>query len=361
METYIKIMQRYYDEKLEELRETLGNLPSEIPEELARIIINPQGQSETEFCVKSIDFLNETTSFFDDIASEMKANNVSEKIIRNWENNLNWFTSYHSFHHKQRIIQLNRLLELRPQLVNELTTWAKDYLTKYLTMPETEEELNLCRSYTLYLDKKASFLEDKKRYLERLKGLKRQKTITELEKTPKNQGILEILKEPETEEELRFCKSYFALQDDLYFLEEAAKEGRVLPIDIEDSETLNSVAAHIEFRNISSFFQCENSLGHAYYQLKALENTNYEGMINSIAKRISSFAYPEVAYYKVISDIENNMIEGIERGCSRKDDCIDRFISIQEAFNYAYRQGITYETLTSTKTQRGNALVKKLI
>ena len=364
MNEFIKYRQEQYKEKLDEYREVLGTLPTD-DERLENIILNPSNQTETDFCVSCLSFLNETSLFFEEITETMKKENQCECARTYWEENLDMMVCHHRWHYKQRKEVYKKLLEFRPELASELSAWTKEELKRVLQEPTTEEELNLCIQYTNFLHYEADYLERKNRYLGRLEG--RQKLISKLKESDTSDSLLEILLDPQSETELDFCISYFGFQDDLTHLSQNATEGNVKPINPEENESVAAVANFIKAlkegtltQDECTFLDSTRSTAIVLYELTALEHSNYYGLIHTIAAK-SGYDYPPINdYSSFMSSFQNHITLGIDRSNPSLNNSLDEFVVTAKEFHLLYLNGLSYEhEQKNSATNESTAKVKQ--
>ena len=99
---------------------------------------------------------------------KMRENNECEYVIANWLSTLEDIFLHQSYSYEIKKRYYDELLQLHPELIEQISNWTKTKLKRILLEPTTEEEYRLCRNYLDYLGEKVNFAERKGNYLERL-------------------------------------------------------------------------------------------------------------------------------------------------------------------------------------------------
>lgn len=350
MYDYRKQMLKEYHEKLEEYRELLGALPTDETATLERIISNPENEREMDFCINCLKFFNYSTKGFTNITEELRQNKISERDIDRWLENIDGLLYHHRYTFVTKKEYYQNLLEQRKDLIQKIQIWTNETLTSILLEPTTDEEYRLCQEYLSYLSDEVDFKERKDKYLERL--MNRQETIKELSKSSYKTGMIEILLDPRTEKELDFCISYFGFQDDIKFISEAAKEGKVTKPNI-------GVTSDVMFFG-DYYFEQPTNQAKTLYDLTVLEQTDHEALMKLLQEKGEYPSLPTEEYEHFKEYLDAQIIKGISReeiakGLSSKP--LGRFNAFAQDLHQRYLTGMSYEdatptTLTPTSSKR---------
>lgn len=352
-------MLKSYRGKLEEYRKIIGALPAETDERLANIILNPSNEREIAFCVSCLDFFNDITKTFKDITEEMEQNHECECVINNWIDMLNGFLHHQSYYFETKKEYYTEMLELRPELIDKLSTWTKEELKRVLFEPTTNKEYELCQEYLEYLAEEVEFKERKDRYLDRLAH--REDVISKLSTDETIKGALEILLDPQTDQELDFCIAYFGFQDDIKQIKENISQKNLKAPNLEEeSAIINSVARAVQVLckrkplqdELDFFFSASpEGIAEILYKLNCLESSDFDGLIKTISDKTGNkfgdiklsavpfSIFPKYyelysAYTALSTWMHNYPIQRIDRNNS--DAHINRFMRMAEVFHEEY-------------------------
>lgn len=363
MSSYIALMQKKYEDELRDYQQILGQLPTELSGKLESILLKPSNEREMSFCISCLEFFNRTTSTFIEITKEMEESFDCEDAIDTWLDILDNLLRYQNFIEAKKEYH-KRLLEFRPELVEQLSNWANVALKRVLSMPSTDEEYMLCKEYLEYLSEEVDFKERKDNYLARLEY--RKDTLEFLSRIPYKKGLLEVLSNPNTDKELEFCIAYFGFEDDKKQILESFKAGKITPINPEESAVVDKLASITkvlledgEMEERLLFLRSPEKTADILYELSILE-CDYLRLVEAIGNKLGydfseekkankrllatpafSEIYNKYGYARTL--IDDLLVFDIDR--ENKNNKMDKFIRIAECFHSQFTTD-TYETVT---------------
>lgn len=342
-----------YKRELTEYQKKSGTLPHEL-EDFKSILQNPKDYAEAVFAARCFLFLKNATDFLSVLDQKLQENGESlqtrNKLKYRFQDVSLGCGTEHIIRH-----YLAKLYDYRPDLglQDELTSWVSTELKRILQDPKTEAEVDLCQKYIECLaEKEAEELRQKEakaaqerriqQYLDRLQT--RQGIYDKIKRAGHPQSILlDVLWNPTTQEELDFCISYFGFQDDIKFISEAAKEGKVTQPDI-------AVISDAVFYGDWYFSQPVNQ-AKTLYDLTVLEQTNQTALMLEIQTK-GEYSTPPTEEYEYFKEYLNEQIikginrEEIAKGASSKP--LTRFNAFAQDLHQRYLTGISYEEPTPT-------------
>ena len=363
MSSYIALMQKKYEDELRDYQQILGQLPTELSGKLESILLKPSNEREMSFCISCLEFFNRTTSTFIEITKEMEESFDCADAIDTWLDILDNLLRYQNFIEAKKEYH-KRLLEFRPELVEQLYNWANVALKRVLSMPSTDEEYMLCKEYLEYLSEEVDFKERKDNYLARLEY--RKDTLEFLSRIPYKKGLLEVLSNPNTDKELEFCIAYFGFEDDKKQILESFKAGKITPINPEESAVVDKLASITkvlledgEMEERLLFLRSPEKTADILYELSILE-CDYLRLVEAIGNKLGydfseekkankrllatpafSEIYNKYGYARTL--IDDLLVFDIDR--ENKNNKMDKFIRIAECFHSQFTTD-TYETVT---------------
>lgn len=363
MSSYIALMQKKYQGELKDYQKILGQLPTELSGKLESILLSPSNEREMSFCISCLEFFNRTTSGFIEITKEMEESFDCEDAIDTWLDILDNLLRYQNFIETKKEYH-KRLLEFRPELVEQLSNWANVVLKRVLSTPTTDEEYMLCKEYLEYLSEEVDFKERKDNYLARLEY--RKDTLEFLSRIPYKKGLLEVLSNPNTDKELEFCIAYFGFEDDKKQILESFKAGKITPINPEESAVVDKLASitkvlleNGEMEERLLFLRSPEKTADILYELSILE-CDYLRLVEAIGNKLGydfskekkankrllatpafSEIYNKYGYARTL--IDDLLVFDIDR--ENKNNKMDKFIRIAECFHSQFTTD-TYETVT---------------
>lgn len=356
-------MIKKYKKDMAEYQKKMGTLPHET-KDFETVVLNPKDYAEAVFAARCFSFLKDGTDFltiFDQKMQEAGEPIRTRKklVYRFMDVSLGWGTESIIKHY------LTKLYEYRPDLglQDELTSWVATELKRILQDPKTEAEVDLCCKYIECLAEKeaeetrqrqAKEAQEKRiqQYLDRLQN--RQGVYEKLKRAGQTHSmLLDVLWNPTTAEELEFCISYFGFQDDIKFISEAAKEGKVKPVDL--TEASNAV-----FYGDSYFKQPENQAS-TLYDITVLEQTNKNGLMQAIQDK-GGYNSPLTLEYENFKDyLDTQIIFGISReeiAKGNSSEALSRFSTFAQELHKRYLSGMMYEEEDTPVTRRETSSVK---
>lgn len=350
-------MIKKYKSDITEYQKKMGALPHEV-EDFENILQEPKDYAETVFAANCFCFLKEGTDFLKQLDKKLQERKVPLAVrnklkYRIQDVSLGWDT--------ESIIKyyLAKLYEYRPDLgiQDELISWTKTELRRILQNPKTEAEVNLCQKYVECIAEKEreeiiqkQTEEAEKRriqqYFDRLQN--RQGVYEKIKRAGQSHStLLDILWNPTTKEELDFCILYFGFQDDIKFITDAAKEGKITQPDI-------AVTSDVVFYEDWYFKQPVNQ-SKTLYDLTVLEQTNLNGLMKAIQDK-GEYSTPPTLEYEYFKDyLDEQIITGINREAIAKgtsSEALKRFNAFAQDFHQRYLTGMMYEDEDTTTTRR---------
>lgn len=355
-------MIRNYKRELIEYQKKSGKLPHE-EDDFKNILIEPKDYAEAVFAAKCFLFLKDATDFLNQLDRKLQEKGESlqtrNKLKYRFQDvSLGWGTENIIRHY------LSKLYGYRPDLgiKDELTVWVTTELQRILQEPKTEAEVYLCQKYIECLAEKeaeakrqqeAKEAQERRiqQYLDRLQN--RQGIYDKLKRAGHTHSmLLDILWNPTTQEELDFCISYFGFQDDIKFISEAAKEGKVTKPNI-------GVTSDVMFFG-DYYFEQPTNQAKTLYDLTVLEQTDHEALMKLLQEKGEYPSLPTEEYEHFKEYLDAQIIKGISReeiakGLSSKP--LGRFNAFAQDLHQRYLTGMSYEdatptTLTPTSSKR---------
>ena len=360
MQNFLKTEVTNYQHELTDYKKILGSLPTDKEEELERVILNPESEKEVDFFVACLKFCNDTTKIFEQMTLKMRENNECEYVIANWLSTLEDIFLHQSYSYEIKKKYYDELLQLHPELIEQISNWTKTKLKRILLEPTTEEEYRLCRNYLDYLGEEVNFSERKENYLERLSY--RHEIIKKQLKSPYKKDMVEVLLEPLSEKELDFGIAFLGFYDDKKRIIEAVQEGIIKPINPEESVAVNYLTEIIdvlindkEMEDKLLFLKDPSKTAEVLYELSILE-CQKDDLINTIITKLGYSTREGISprdYFNIYINydtatqlIDDLVFYGINR--EDKNNKIDKFLNIAERFHTRYITD-TYEDASSLK------------
>ena len=326
-----------HNQRLKEYRETLGMLPTDIPEKFAEIIVNPSSKSKIKLSISCLRYLEEKYNFL-----EKKAEMMSTEQKRIWYENFRRILGNTSGDYDSYNQYCQNLIHTFPNVMSEMKVLIQNsILLDVLTNPMTFDDVFLCQKYTDYLYNQVKYVRKKSEYMDNLN--ERENIICDLKKTGKYQQLLEILLDPKSDIELKFCISYFKLQDSLKTIEEEAREGKSKPSSTAD--LVRVIAPHIFHPQKYLENQENDCIADLLYSIAAAQVTDYKNLIVSLSQKHMLYPREDITetYHEFITEAQENLINGISRKNPSLQDDVDRFCSIQESFSKLTKCGNIYQ------------------
>ena len=337
-----------YKQKLEEYRETIGVLPTDVPELLVKLITIPSNVQELRLAQHCLTFLFEKTDFYNQklgkFANEYgQQHTLGECLFTLRDTECDYQTAKKAH---------DKIISTFPQLVNDIKELANNpVLLEALTNPKSDQDISICYHYKEYLYYQVKFAKDKKKYFDELEG-KRQ-IITKLEATGQQQHLLEILLDPKDATELKFCTAFFKLHMDLQSIEEAAYEGR-----LKDSNAFNDISyyasTYLHYPEMYIDKLNEEILADSLFNIAVLKYTSQDKLLNAIAQQHPQHPSISDAYNRFVSYAQNKTTNGITRSNPNMCEDIDRFCKTQQIFHKLCRNGIN----SKKKNESSNTILK---
>lgn len=341
-----------YRGELKDYKKILGTIPTDEAEELERTILNPANEREVSLCATCLRFFDTATKIFKTIIEEMNQNNECEYAIDVWEESITGVLYHRRYDFETKKKYYTTVQEMRPELIDKLSTWIKEELTRVLSEPTTDEEYKLCQEYLDYLADEVDFKERKDNYLGRLEH--RKETLEFLSRIPYKKGLLEILQDPHTDKELEFCIAYFGFEDDKAQLEESFKSGKITPIDPNESDVVTLLASITqvlledgEMEDRLFFLRSPEKTADILYELSVLECDQLR-LVEAIGNKLGydfseekkankrllttpvfSEIYNKYGYARTL--IDDLLVFDIDR--ENKNNKMDKFIRMTECFH----------------------------
>lgn len=341
-------MIRDYKRRLTEYQKKTGTLPHEVGD-FENFLQAPKDYAEAVFAARCFLFLKNGTDFLKVFDKKMQEKGESQQTrnklkYRFQDVSLGWGTEHIIRHY------LAKLYDYRPDLglQDELARWVSTELKRILQDPKTEAEVDLCQKYIDCLaEKEAEELRQKEakaaqerriqQYLDRLQN--RQDIYDKLNSSGYHSRLLEVLWNPTTQAELDFCISYFGFQDDIKFISEAAKEGKVTQPDI--------AAASAAVFYGDWYFEKPVNQAKTLYDLTVLEQTNPDALMQAIQAKTE--------YSEEYEDFKESLDAKIVRGINREEiekgqssQPLTRFTTFAQELHQRYLTGMSYEEATPT-------------
>lgn len=325
-----------YKQKLEEYRETLGILPTDDAKLLANLITNPSSISEMTFAIQCLKFLNHKTNFI-----QNKSSTLPIEQARIWNENIKEMLSCYIDVNaiKEHIKNLTTAF---PKIAQEIQALAQSpELLNALTNPTKTDEALFCQKYRNFLYEQVQITKAKQKYESEL--AKRQPIIDKLKEDPKYQPLLEILLDPKTETELKFCISFFKLQDNIDTIEQEAKEGKNKPSSTVDIARIvsSNLFSPEEYLNRQTY---PKAIADRLYSMVMAEKTDYETLLSLIARNYPSMSPEEVlkAYQQFAKRSQEHIVKDISRNSETFIENVESFYTIQEEFSKLTKTGNFY-------------------
>lgn len=313
------------------------------------ILIEPTDYAEAVFAAYCFRYLTDGTSFLKDYDKKLAEKGIPTQIrkklsYRIMDVSLGWGTENIIRHY------LSKLYEYKPELgvQDELKTWVNTELKRILQDPKTEPEVELCRKYIECLAEKeneaerkrqeqAAFEESIQNYLTRLEN--RQGVYEKIKNAGQtHSALLDILWNPTTREELEFCISYFGFQDDIKFIAEAAKDGKIKAIDLDAT----SDALLWE----DWYFEQPINQAKTLFDLTILEQTNYQGLMTILQEKGGYSTSPTAEYENFKAYLDAMIVAGISReeiARGSSSEVLTRFNSFAQKLHQRYLANANYE------------------